>query len=480
MRYGGGRLALRSFVTLATSVVAVAALSSPLSAQILYDTAPWDGVTEPTSSATAITLFDSEPSGQPGYGCMAVLKTIDGASNQTTLRGVDADIAYHVAVAFSVSAAQVGSWSFRWGADLGGGGTLLLDGTELQARWSDFYWANTFTDPDGILEGSGNLTMGMHTLELYGFEDCCDGSADAQFMAPGGTWMDISAANLTLTQAGPCSGPAVWLDASVSPSAAVPPSTQLTYSISYQQDGTAAVPSAMLVATLDPSTSFVSASGSGQYNTATRTITWSLGDLALGASGQATATILISATPTATVTTTLRLTGTGAPTQTDAITTVVGISGDGGVPPDGGGTGGAGAGGSAGTGGAGGHAGAGGAGGHAGASGGAGTGGAAGAAGQAGGSGGAAGTDGGTTVVADAGSDAAAGGETGHGGTSGATGSQGGAAGGAGGHAGASGGSSGGGGCGCAVATGPSTAGLLGLMPFAALLLRVRRRRSRR
>ena len=35
-------------------------------------------------------------------------------------------------------------------------------------------------------------------VEAFGFEGCCDGGTDAQFMAPGGTWLDISSANLTL------------------------------------------------------------------------------------------------------------------------------------------------------------------------------------------------------------------------------------------------------------------------------------------
>ena len=473
MRDGRSRFVFKLFATLTTAGTALAALAGSASAQIVFDTAPWDGTTDPTSTAEAITLFDSEPSGQTGYGCFALLTTMNGASNQRTLRGTGSDIAYHVAIAFSVSATQAGAWSFRWGPDVGGGGTILVDGVELASKWGvDIYWMNSFTDPSQIIEGMTSLTAGNHTIDLYGFETCCDGATDAQFLAPGSTiWLDISTANLTLVSAGACSGPAAFLNASASPNP-VQPGAQLTYTLSYEEDGTAAVPSAALVAALPLNTTFVSASSAGSFSASTNAITWSLGDLAVGSSGQVTATVNVAPeTASGTVLiTTAQLTGTGAQTQMETVkTTVQGV--DGGAGTGGGATGGA-AGGTVDGSAAGGASG--------GAAGGAGTiadGGAA----DAGGAGGAAGAGDGGVVIADAGAtDAGAGAGGGPGGAGGAAGSKG-----AGGHAGGMGGAKGGasgssGGCSCAVGDGPGTTGLLGLMPLVALLVLSRRRRSRR
>jgi MYXO-CTERM domain-containing protein len=474
MRHGRSRFVFKVFATLVTAGISVAALAGSASAQIVFDTKPWDSTTDPTTTAAAITLFNSEPSGQTGYGCFALLTTMNGASNQRTLRGSGSGIAYHVAIAFSVSSAQAGAWSFRWGPDLGGGGAILVDGVELASKWGvDLYWMSSFADPSQIIEGTTSLAAGNHTIDLYGFENCCDGPTDAQFLAPGSTnWMDISTANLTLISAGACSGPAAFLNGIASPNPVLP-GAQLTYTLSYEEDGTAAVPSAVLVATLSPNTTFVSATAAGTFNSSTNAITWTLGDLALGSSGQVTATVNVAPEVAGgtVLMTTAQLTGTGAQTQTDIIQTTI-PGGDAGAGTDGGASGGA-AGravdGSA----------AGGAGGGAASDAGAiADGGAAGAGGAAGGAAGD-----GAVVIADAGAtDSAAGmdGAAGAGGAAGAAGSPG-----AGGHAGGMGGAKGGasgssGGCSCAVGDGPATTGLLGLMPLVSLLLLARRRRSRR
>jgi MYXO-CTERM domain-containing protein/uncharacterized repeat protein (TIGR01451 family) len=479
MRDGRSRFVFKLFATLITVATTVVGLAASASAQIVFDTAPWDGKTDPTSTADAITLFDSEPSGQTGYGCFALLTTMNGACNQRTLRGTQSDIAYHVAIAFSVSSAQTGAWSFRWGPDLGGGGTMLVDGVELASKWGvDIYWNNSFSDPSQIIQGTTSLAAGNHTIDLYGFETCCDGTTDAQFLAPGSTvWLDISTANLALLSAGACSGPAAFLNVSASPNPVLAGS-QLTYTLSYEEDGTAAVASAALVAALPLNTTFVSASAAGSFSASTNEITWSLGDLAVGSSGQVTATVNVApGTAGGTVlATTTQLTGTGAQTQIDVVkTTVQGVDG-------GAGTGGGAAGGAGGAaGGAAGGSAVGGAGGAAGGAGAIADGGAA----DAGGAGGAAGAGGGAVVIADAGAlDAGAGtgGAAGAGGAAGGAAGSKGAAGQAGGMGGAKGGASGspGGGCSCAVGDGPATAGLLGLMPLVSLLLLARRRRTRR
>jgi uncharacterized repeat protein (TIGR01451 family) len=69
----------------------------------------------------------------------------------------------------------------------------------------------------------------------------------------------------------------------------------LTYTLSYQNLGPAAATGASLTDALPAGVGFVSASGGGTYHASTRTVTWSLGTVANGASGTRSLVVRINA-----------------------------------------------------------------------------------------------------------------------------------------------------------------------------------------
>ena len=301
-------------ISLASLAVAALlfALPSRAQGQILYDTASYTGG-PPGSTAAAIATFDGLAGSTTGYGCSS-LSTLAGVYNSMQF-GSNSNIAYHEAAVFVVAPSQTGLWSFRWGADFGRGGTLLVDGVELQSRWTDMWWNGGFTDPTQYLIGSVNLTAGTHIVEVFGFEDCCDGGSTAQFLPPSATtWLDISAANLTLVPA-VCGTPAVLLTGSASPSPVLDGS-QLTFTFFYESTGVSAAANAVLGTALPANTTFVSATGGGALSNGA--VSWNLGSLGVGVSGTVSFTVQVIA-PLADGTQlsdTATLTATGATTAT--------------------------------------------------------------------------------------------------------------------------------------------------------------------
>ncbi|MES1166351.1 MAG: CCXG family PEP-CTERM protein, partial [Verrucomicrobiota bacterium] len=274
---------------------AVTGPSCPAEAQIVFDTAQWtSGASNPSSTATAISTFDGlTATTTPGYGCLNVT-SLNGLNNQSVSGGGATNIAYHESVAFTVGPTQVGTWQFRWGPDFGKGGTLLVDGVELQSRWTDMWWSGSFSDPSQYLAGMANLTAGTHIAEVFGFEDCCDGPSNAQFMSPDSlSWRDISTANLNVV-ALPCGSASLLVTDAVSPNP-VNDAMTVTYTLFYESTGTIATTAATLVQELSPALTFVSASNGGAYDPGTRHVTWSLGPLGAGMSGSVTVTATVDA-----------------------------------------------------------------------------------------------------------------------------------------------------------------------------------------
>jgi hypothetical protein len=87
--------------------------------------------------------------------------------------------AFEATIKFDVTSPT--AFNFRAGVDLGGGGTLVLDGTALDTRNTNLWWNYSYLNTDQILVGSSALSAGVHTLQLYGFEDCCSGNMQVQF-----------------------------------------------------------------------------------------------------------------------------------------------------------------------------------------------------------------------------------------------------------------------------------------------------------
>lgn len=78
------------------------------------------------------------------------------------------------------------TFDFRAGVDFGGGGTMVLDGAALDTHSNNMWWAGSYSNASQYFQGGSTLSAGPHTLSLYGFEDCCSGSMQAQFSTNGG------------------------------------------------------------------------------------------------------------------------------------------------------------------------------------------------------------------------------------------------------------------------------------------------------
>jgi uncharacterized repeat protein (TIGR01451 family)/MYXO-CTERM domain-containing protein len=290
MRRGISRIHRLASIGSIAFMSAAGALLAPTTAraQIMFETRSWPQTPAPSSTATAISIFDGLTGGAAGYGC-SLPSTVNGTSNQTTIHGPDQNIAYHVSAEFVVSAAQAGTWQFRWGPDFGFGGTLLMDGQELQSRWSDMWWGGSFSTPTQYLQGSVNLAAGTHVVEVFGFESCCDGGTDAQFMPPGGVWQDISASNLTLVPE--VCAPNVLVTASAAPNPVVD-GAQITYTLNYASIGSDTATNVVLTDAVPANTTFVSASNGGAFSNGT--VTWNLGALPSGTAHAVTMVVQVA------------------------------------------------------------------------------------------------------------------------------------------------------------------------------------------
>ncbi|MFL6696193.1 MAG: CCXG family PEP-CTERM protein [Vitreoscilla sp.] len=101
--------------------------------------------------------------------------------------------AFEATIKFDVTTPT--TFNFRAGVDLGGGGTLVLDGVALDTHSNNMWWAGSYSDSSQYFAGSSTLGVGVHTLSIYGFEDCCSGSMQAQFSTDGGRDYTSFAAN---------------------------------------------------------------------------------------------------------------------------------------------------------------------------------------------------------------------------------------------------------------------------------------------
>ena len=155
---------------------------------------------DPVNRATAEAAFDAASDNVSGYGC-TFISDYTGVNNSSVFGppNRNADIALFAEVFFEVTAAEAGTWQFRYGADFGLGGGLYVDDIALDEDWnSDLWWALDWNNTSQILQGSINLAPGTHSLRILGFEGCCDGGLTAQFQRPGGPWLAVSLANIPL------------------------------------------------------------------------------------------------------------------------------------------------------------------------------------------------------------------------------------------------------------------------------------------
>jgi hypothetical protein len=146
------------------------------------------------ASASAITVqtgstFESNLADAAAYksdvialvGAPVALASFDNAQFSLS------NSAFEATITFDVTAPT--TFDFRAGVDFGGGGALFLDGTALDYKGTDMWWADSYNNASQFLAGTSTtpLGVGVHTLSLYGFENCCSGNMQVQYSTNGGS-----------------------------------------------------------------------------------------------------------------------------------------------------------------------------------------------------------------------------------------------------------------------------------------------------
>ena len=154
----------------------------------------------PGSRAAAESAWDAANDNAGGYGCAFINDYVD-VNNRDLFSppSRNNEIALFAEVFFEVGPGEAGLWQFRYGADFGRGGGLYVDDATVDEEWNDdLWWAFNWNNTGEILQGSVTLSEGYHSFRILGFEGCCDGGLTAQFQKPGGSWQDMSLANIAL------------------------------------------------------------------------------------------------------------------------------------------------------------------------------------------------------------------------------------------------------------------------------------------
>lgn len=134
-----------------------------------------------SAEAYKSTVDAAVASPSAGYGS-ALVTIYDNISNHNLFSGSSTDIAFKSTIDFHVSAANAGNWDFRAGVDFGHGGAMFVDGVAYDFKTNDMWWSGSYGNSSQFLSiNSLNLAAGHHTLNIYGFEGCCDGYQQAQF-----------------------------------------------------------------------------------------------------------------------------------------------------------------------------------------------------------------------------------------------------------------------------------------------------------
>jgi hypothetical protein len=162
--------------------------AAAVSLAVVAGAASASGITVQTGSGFQSNLADAaayESAVSALVGAPSVLASFDNASFALSNSAFEATITFDVTTPTA--------FDFRAGVDFGGGGTLVLDGAALDTNGNNMWWNNGYSDPSQFLAGGANLSVGVHTLSLYGFEDCCSGNMQVQFSTDGTSYTSFGA-----------------------------------------------------------------------------------------------------------------------------------------------------------------------------------------------------------------------------------------------------------------------------------------------
>ena len=105
----------------------------------------------------------------------------------------------HLQVNFEVGSAFASSdWAFQVAPDAGFGGSLFLNGVQLDIDSSDLWWGWNWNNINELLTATGvDVAEDSHQLDVYWAEGCCNGGQSARFSYDNGqSWLALSVDNL--------------------------------------------------------------------------------------------------------------------------------------------------------------------------------------------------------------------------------------------------------------------------------------------
>jgi hypothetical protein len=148
-------------------------------------------LTYETRSITTASFSDYQ-AGWAAQGSAVTSSTLNDFNGSSGINsGYD-----HLSVGFNLGNAG-STLVFQLAPDAGYGGAVYLDGVLLNASNTDLWWGYSWSNTNELLIGNlANLSAGSHLLEFYWAEGCCNGSQGGRFNVNGGSWQDLTTANL--------------------------------------------------------------------------------------------------------------------------------------------------------------------------------------------------------------------------------------------------------------------------------------------
>jgi hypothetical protein len=163
-------------------IIGCGAVSAASAAVVTMDARYYGGGVPGATSADYVAAWAAALAANPNPGNGYYDQTIanwNGSESNAIDGGSDTDLAYHDEVTFDVT--QAGTYSFKFGIDFGYGGTLLVNGAAIDTNTNNLWWSGNINDQNNTLFGTASLHTGLNTIDIYGFEDCCDGGTIGEY-----------------------------------------------------------------------------------------------------------------------------------------------------------------------------------------------------------------------------------------------------------------------------------------------------------
>lgn len=199
---------LVSVALLASAAAAAATVTCPPGGGMYWESRHWEaggGVTpnpvrptDTTPDAYASFFHTALPDNHGSYCIRDDVASWSGITN-SGLCPLGAKKNFGFLISFKFVAPTTGTYHFRFGADMGGGGFMRVDDTILEEHLElDLWYGGNWALEHEILSGSIDLEAGsVHHMAIYGYEACCDGAQTLQFAIDDGSYETVTCENLS-------------------------------------------------------------------------------------------------------------------------------------------------------------------------------------------------------------------------------------------------------------------------------------------